>query len=44
MRGAGRAAATLELALAMKANGESVEKILKYTGLSPSEVEAFLNS
>ena len=41
---AGRAAAILELARAMKANGESAEKILKYTGLSPAEVEALMNS
>ena len=41
---AGRAAAILELARAMKANGESAEKILKYTRLSPAEVEALMNS
>lgn len=35
----GRAAAILELARAMKANCESVEKILKYTGLTSEEID-----
>ena len=35
----GEAAATVKLARAMKADGESVDKIIKYTGLSVEEVE-----
>ena len=35
----GEAAATVKLARAMKADGESVDKIVKYTGLSADEVE-----
>ena len=35
----GEAAATVKLARAMKADGESVDKIIKYTGLSAEEVE-----
>ena len=35
----GEAAAAVKLARAMKADGESVDKIVKYTGLSADEVE-----
>ena len=35
----GRAAEKLELAKAMKADNEPVEKIIRYTGLSAEEIE-----
>lgn len=38
-RAEGDAAATLRLARAMKAEGEYIEKISKYTGLAAEEIE-----
>ena len=35
----GRAAEKLEMAKAMKADNEPVEKIIRYTGLSAEEIE-----
>lgn len=35
----GRAAAVLEMAKAMKRNGEALDKISSYTGLSAKEIE-----
>ncbi|MGN0734428.1 MAG: hypothetical protein ACI4LP_01280, partial [Anaerovoracaceae bacterium] len=35
----GEAVATMKLARAMKAEGESVDKIIKFTGLSAEEIE-----